>query len=99
MAGGYALSHLAASALALLLAAGTPGEYADVPFLVLGFPLMYMGWLLGDLALAWTPSAGLLLGLVLLVANSYLWGHALAWAQRLIGKHLERPTAGSQPPG
>ncbi len=95
--GKYAICHLLASSVALLLLLATPSNYADVPWLVLGFPLMYVPWLLAHLPLDWPPVVGLLLFLGLMTANSYLWGHVVVCGQRLLGKVLSR-RATTRPP-
>jgi hypothetical protein len=96
--GKYALCHLLASSLALLLGLGIPAEHAVVPWMILGFPLMYLQWLFPDLPKQWPPALGLLLLLGLMVVNSYLWGHAAALAHGLVERKLTRRSANNQTP-
>jgi hypothetical protein len=85
--GRYALCHLWASALAMLVFFAVPSDAARLPIMVLGFPVLYLPWLLGGVVEHWPPAVTLLLGLCLMAANSYLWGHAIAWVHsRWAGK-------------
>jgi hypothetical protein len=81
--GKYALCHLLAFSVALMALGSGGGALAYVLFLILGLPLLCLPMLFPDLLERRPPSVAVLLFVGLMVANSYLVGHAAAGAQVL----------------
>jgi len=72
---------------------------------VFGFPLVYIPWVCEQAFGAIDrprPEVGVTVGVLLWVANAYLWGHGVAavagWTGRRFGQGTPNPTAGHDPP-
>ena len=76
----YALGHL--SCLILLAFASKSVPFETLAFLILGFPLLDLLALVFDPHRLLPPGIRVVIVVTVGVANSYLWGIALAYAHR-----------------
>jgi hypothetical protein len=57
------------------MAVGGTSNFAEIPWLFLSFPLVYVTWTIGPHWFKDHPWAGIIGMLCLMTANSYLWGY------------------------
>jgi hypothetical protein len=90
--GKCSLYYLFASMVALFVGLGGATDFSPAPWLVLSFPLITLAaWLLPVERNGWmekhlTREGVMILFLCLMVCNSYLWGHTIAFVSKRLVK-------------
>src|SRR5829696_1028540 len=72
------------------------GRWSELFLMVLGFPLLYAPWVyeqaFGEIGRP-RPVAGVTVGVLLWVANAYLWGHIFAAVARRLARRFGPPVS------